>query len=109
MYLIVWFCCSRSVEEEEGNGGSIVMEAHWNTQNTSKHITIRIVMCFDAFCVFQWAPITILPPLEEGGWVVLFTAYLTVYGDVYAVLCLRGVQYSKENARNEQKLHCAIR
>ena len=39
------------------NGGSIVMGAHWNTQNTSKYITIRILMYFDVFCVFQWAPL----------------------------------------------------
>ena len=39
------------------------MGAHWNTQNTSKYITMCIVMYFDVFCVFQWAPITILPPL----------------------------------------------
>ena len=43
-----------------GNGGRIVMGAHWNTQNTS-----QCVYC-DVFCVFQWAPITILPPLGGG-------------------------------------------
>ena len=36
-----------------GNGGSIVMGVHWNSQNTSKYITIHIVMYFDVFCVFQ--------------------------------------------------------
>ena len=29
------------------NGGSIVMGAHWNTQNTSKYTCI--LMCFDVF------------------------------------------------------------
>ena len=29
----------------------------------AKYIKIRIVMYFDVFCVFQWAPTTILPPL----------------------------------------------
>ena len=29
-----------------------------------------IVMYFDVFCVFQWAPITILPPLGWGVVVV---------------------------------------
>ena len=43
-----------------GNGGSIVMGAHWNAQN-------QYTMYFDVFCVFQWAPITILPPLGLGG------------------------------------------
>ena len=50
-----------------GNGGSIVIGAHWNTQNTSKYITMCIVTYFDVFCVFQWAPITILPPLGVGS------------------------------------------
>ena len=50
------------VKKIRGGVGSIVMGAHWNTQNTSKYS-----VCFDVFCVFQWAPITILPPLGVGG------------------------------------------
>ena len=46
-------------------GGSIVIGAHWNTQNTSKYTCI--VMYFAVFCVFQWVPTTILPPLPLGG------------------------------------------
>ena len=34
------------MEGGKGNGGGIVMGAHWNTQNTSKHITILILMYF---------------------------------------------------------------
>ena len=52
-------------KEGGDNGGSIVMGAHWNPQNTSKYITIHVY--FDVFCVLQWAPITILPPLGGKG------------------------------------------
>ena len=42
------------------------MGAHWNTQNTSQYIAY----C-DVFCVFQWAPITILPSLFVGHFAYL--------------------------------------
>ena len=43
------------------------MGSHW--KNALKYITY-IVMYFDVFCVFQWAPITLLPPSGIGDGVV---------------------------------------
>ena len=65
------------------------MGAHWNTQNTSKYITIH-VMYFDVFCVFQWAPITILPPLGQGWGVCIPVKKVLLRRRSIFIICTAG-------------------